>query len=47
MRILRIDLNADVGELPEGDAGIPNLTGRVRVLLQTAQNPADGNGGKK
>ena len=39
--------SAAILKLPEGEAGIPDLTGRVRVFLQTAQNSVDGNAGKK
>jgi hypothetical protein len=39
--------SAAILKLPEGDAGIQDLTGRVRVLLQTVQSAGAGNAAQK
>lgn len=39
--------SAAILKLPEGDVGIQDMTGRVRVLLQTGQSVGTGNGSQK
>lgn len=39
--------SAAILKLPEGEVGIPDLTGRLRVLLQTVQSTGAGNGSQK